>query len=181
MKEYVLEIKKLIPESFCKKIIAYFDKDLGEARIVGGKDKLIRNCNTKSVMHTATLGEKICSNYIQQKVLDCKDFYASKFKYLNVSKISSCDILKYEHNEYKAGYTFHTDMGISVSERQISVSICLNNDFEGGEFVFDFKDEKYQFPQNVGDAVVFPSNFMFPHQVNQVTQGTRYAIVAWLI
>ena len=72
-------------------------------------------------------------------------------------------------------------MGISVSERQISVSICLNNDFEGGEFVFDFKDEKYQFPQNVGDAVVFPSNFMFPHQVNQVTQGTRYAIVAWLI
>ena len=38
MKEYILEIKKLIPQTFCKKIISYFDNDYEDARTVGGVD-----------------------------------------------------------------------------------------------------------------------------------------------
>ena len=52
---------------------------------------------------------------------------------------------------------------------------------KGGEFVFDLPQNKIQYPQNVGDAIIFPSNFMFPHQVNQITEGTRYALIAWVI
>ena len=182
MKDYILEIKKIIPESFCKKIISYFDNSLYEPGTVSGKDKSVRNCDARNMQHTNTFGEKICSNYVLKKIFDCKDLYATKFSYLHCKKISSCELLKYEHNQYKAGYKFHTDMGFSVSERQISVSICLNNEFSGGEFVFDFPNQNnYQVPQNVGDAIVFPSNFMFPHQVNRITKGTRYALIGWVV
>ena len=92
------------------------------------------------------------------------------------------DILKYEANEFDAGYKFHVDFGHGHTERSLSISICLNNEYQGGEFVFSFFEEsKVQIPQNVGDAIAFPSNFMFPHQVNKVTEGTRYAIIAWVI
>ena len=143
MKDYILEIKKIIPESFCKKIISYFDNSLYEPGTVSGKDKSVRNCDARNMQHTNTFGEKICSNYVLKKIFDCKDLYATKFSYLHCKKISSCELLKYEHNQYKAGYKFHTDMGFSVSERQISVSICLNNEFSGGEFVFDLRCTRY--------------------------------------
>lgn len=58
----------------------------------------------------------------------------------------------------------------------ISVVGCLNNDFEGGEFVFydDFKVEL-----NPGEILLFPSNFMYPHRVEEVTSGSRYTFVCW--
>ena len=182
MQEFILEVKKLIPEQNCKKIISYFDRNMQAARTTGlGDDKRVRNCDMTSVLHTSTFGEKICSNYVKKKVFECLDFYKKKYSYVNAYKISSCDILKYEHNQYKAGYTFHTDQGFKVAERSLSISICLNNNFYGGEFVFDLLSSQVQYPQNVGDALILPSNFMYPHQVNQVTKGTRYALVSWVI
>ena len=32
-----------------------------------------------------------------------------------------------------------------------------------------------------GSAVVFPSNFMFPHEVQKVTSGNRYSIMTWIL
>ena len=32
-----------------------------------------------------------------------------------------------------------------------------------------------------GSAIIFPSNFMFPHEVNRIEKGTRYSIVTWLM
>ena len=50
MKEYILEVRKIIPQKLCKKIIHYFDNDYGEAGTVGsGVNKDIRNCLTRSI------------------------------------------------------------------------------------------------------------------------------------
>ena len=32
-----------------------------------------------------------------------------------------------------------------------------------------------------GDALMFPSNFMYPHEVMPVTKGTRYSIITWFV
>ena len=86
-----------------------------------------------------------------------------------------------DRNESKAGYIFHSDFGPKCTERQLSISICLNNKYDGREFVFDTPEGRYTIPQNEGDAVIFPSNFMFPHSVNKVTAGTRYALIGWVV
>lgn len=52
----------------------------------------------------------------------------------------------------------------------------LNDDFEGGDFVF-FDDYKVELKS--GDVVMFPSCFLYPHQVTEITKGTRYSFVTW--
>lgn len=182
VKDYILEIKKFFPKSFCEKIIYYYNNEnLPDATVVSGKNKEIRNCNTRDVLQTVTFGEKILKNFITDKLWQAVEVYNKKFPYSQAQKISQLDFLKYEHNSYKVGYAYHTDMGEKVSLRQLSISICLNNDFTGGEFVFDMLSEKIQYPQNIGDVIIFPSNFMYPHQVNPITEGTRYALIGWVI
>jgi len=181
MKEFILEIKKIIPQSFCKKIISYFDNDYEDAGTTGsGVNKNIRNCLTRSLFETKFFGQKICLNAVKEKIFDCVHHY-EKDRVIGIKKISQLDLLRYDANEYEAGYHFHKDFGLTCSERHLSISICLNNEYEGGEFVFKLPSEHYVVPQNVGDAIVFPSNFMFPHQVNKVTKGTRYALIGWVI
>ena len=188
MKEYILEVKKIIPQIFCKKIISYFDNNYRDAGTRGDNDnhnvinKNVRNCLTRSILNTRTFGELICSNATKEKIFECVLHYKKKFNNLQIEKISQLDILRYDANEHEAGYTFHSDFGSGVYERHLSISICLNNEYEGGEFVFQLNNGSLlTIPQNVGDAVIFPSNFMFPHQVNKVTKGTRYALIGWVI
>ena len=181
MKEYILEVKKIIPQVICKKIISYFDNNYRDAETTGsGINKNIRNCLTRSLLEPKSLGEKICLNAVEEKIFDCVKHYKSQYD-VDIEKISQLDILRYDANEFKAGYDFHQDFGSKVTERHLSISICLNNEYEGGEFVFNIPEGYHTIPQNVGDAVIFPSNFMFPHQVNKVTKGTRYALIGWVI
>jgi predicted 2-oxoglutarate/Fe(II)-dependent dioxygenase YbiX len=58
----------------------------------------------------------------------------------------------------------------------LSIVALLNDDFEGGDFLmFDGKKVKL----SAGDILIFPSNFMYPHEVTTVTKGTRYSCVCW--
>lgn len=181
MKEYILEVKKIIPKVLCDKIIHYFDNEYNEARTTGsGVNKDIRNCLTRNLFMTKSFGQTLCLNATKQKIFDCVTHYKKKHE-VPIHKISQLDLLKYETNNYAAGYNFHHDFGKDCLHRNLSISICLNNEYTGGEFVFDCKGEKLTIPQNVGDAVIFPSNFIFPHQVNKVTKGTRFALIGWVI
>ena len=49
--------------------------------------------------------------------------------------------------------------------------------YEGGEF---FVAEEMFLPEK-GSAIIFPSNFMYPHEAKVVTKGTRWSIVSWLM
>ena len=53
----------------------------------------------------------------------------------------------------------------------------LNDDYEGGNFLI----AENEYKTTKGSAIVFPSNFMFPHAVKKVEKGTRYSIVTWLM
>ena len=57
----------------------------------------------------------------------------------------------------------------------ISFVGVLNDDYEGGDFML--RGEKI--PLKTGDVVMFPSCFLYPHEVTTITKGTRYSIVAW--
>ena len=48
---------------------------------------------------------------------------------------------------------------------------------EGG----DFYVASERFSPKKGSAIIFPSNFMFPHEAEVVTKGTRWSIVTWLM
>ena len=52
----------------------------------------------------------------------------------------------------------------------------LNNDYKGGELVF-WNDTVLEL--KAGEMMIFPSNFLYPHEVKLVTEGTRYSFVSW--
>lgn len=58
----------------------------------------------------------------------------------------------------------------------LSVLGVLNDDYEGGEFVM-FGDVEIKL--TAGSVIVFPSNFMFPHEVKPIKSGTRYSYISW--
>jgi len=59
----------------------------------------------------------------------------------------------------------------------LSVIGMLNDNYEGGELIF-FKDKKINFEK--GDILIFPSTFLYPHQVSLITKGIRYSYVTWV-
>ena len=85
------------------------------------------------------------------------------------------DFLKYAEGQY---YTKHTD-SFQKQQRTLSCSFQLNDDFEGGEFCFFDRDIKLSLKK--GSALVFPSNFMYPHEILPITKNTRYSIITWLV
>lgn len=76
-----------------------------------------------------------------------------------------CDHIKDMFDGNKKGVPILTVLG------------ALNDGYEGGEFVL-FEDKVYTLEK--GDTIVFPSNFLYPHRVNEVTKGTRYSFASWV-
>jgi predicted 2-oxoglutarate/Fe(II)-dependent dioxygenase YbiX len=182
MKEYILEIKKFLSSEICKKIINYHDEELQTAGIgIGNENRNVRNCDLKNLLLPNTFGEKILSNFIKQKFISVAQEYHRQHSHFKFDEVNQVDFLKYKANNFDAGYIYHIDHGSLASFRSLSISVCLNNNFTGGEFLFDLPEGEIQFPQNVGDVIAFPSNFMFPHQVKKINSGTRYALVGWVI
>ena len=77
-------------------------------------------------------------------------------------------------------YEEHNDDGVgsATGEHKITVSICLNENYEGGEFTFF--QESLIYTLKKGDVLMFPSSFQYPHGVKKITKGTRYQLVLWL-
>ena len=59
----------------------------------------------------------------------------------------------------------------------LSVLGVLNDNYSGGEFIM-FKDQEIKLEQ--GDVLIFPSNFLYPHKVEPVTQGVRHSFISWV-
>jgi len=90
----------------------------------------------------------------------------------------------FANNEGK--YDWHMDscmdtiIGIGET-RKLSVTLLLDDNFEGGEFQINAGTEKYgkTLPAKKGRAIVFPSYMI--HRVTPVTRGIRRSLVAWCV
>jgi len=63
------------------------------------------------------------------------------------------------------------------TDRDLSMVLYLNDDYEGGDFVFP--ELKVRVRPEPGMLVCFPSNHHYRHGVEPVTKGQRYSIVCW--
>ena len=57
----------------------------------------------------------------------------------------------------------------------LSMVIQLNDGYEGGQFNILGKD----IPMNAGSVLIFPSNFLFEHEVKNITKGMRLSAICW--
>ena len=181
---YILVLENIVLNKLCDDILnEYIDSNEWKDTGITSKsilDKKIRNCTSVGI----SLNEVIEKNKNVRKSLDDEVFkcakksiekYNEKFKHAHILKDSGYELLKYEKGGF---YTQHVDSFTEIP-RTISCSFILNNNFKGGEF--SFFDNKHIYPLKKGSAIMFPSNFLYPHSVLPVTEGTRYSIVTWFV
>lgn len=81
---------------------------------------------------------------------------------------------------YGPGHHFRAHYDASPAwPRSVSLSFYLNDEFTGGEIEFTRFGLKIQPKAN--QAVVFPANYPYMHQVHPVQAGVRYTVVGWFV
>ena len=141
----------------------------------------VRNCDTLSLSSESWISE----NFEKRKKIDDELFtcisnilskYRTEIEHVEIKHDTGYSALRYKEGQF---YREHTDAYSDELPRTISCSIILNDDYDGGEFAF-FK-RKSKFKLKKGSAIMFPSNFLFPHEILTVQKGTRYSIITWFV
>tara|TARA_R110000787_G_scaffold284741_1_gene398860 strand:+ start:1629 stop:2240 length:612 start_codon:yes stop_codon:yes gene_type:complete len=175
------EFKNEINKKTCKKIIGLGNKKWIEARI--NKCESTNNVvdTNKRITDVAWCNEQwlyeIVWNYLHSANLN------SNWNF----QIDSCEPMQITRYKKNGHYDFHNDGNgftrfevpenkfINGKTRKLSMTIVLNDDYEGGEF--EFFDDKKLIKEKTGTIIVFPSYQV--HKVRPVTKGTRYSLVVW--
>jgi predicted 2-oxoglutarate/Fe(II)-dependent dioxygenase YbiX len=184
LQEYIITIDNAITPTLCDAILQEFKNEeewqktgVGNAGHVNDK---IRSAETivisyQHVMERNLEIRKNLDKYIYISISNVINKYNKKFSFCQIEEDSGYELLRYKEGQF---YTQHTD-SFKARPRAVSCSLALNDDYEGGEL--GFFDRKMIIKAPKGSAVLFPSNFMYPHEIMPVTKGTRYAIITWFI
>ena len=123
---------------------------------------------------------KITNNYKCHQILHDKnemvaEEYCARFPACRLFMSYGHEVLRYNTGGF---FKIHTDH-YAAQPRTMSMIYLLNDDYGGGEISFFMN--QYSIKPKAGSCVVFPSNFMYPHEIKEVTSGTRYSIVSWSV
>lgn len=182
--DYIQVFDNVLSDELCDSILkeySYSAEGWIPTAVGGGViDRSIRNVDTIQMSFEPTIQQ----NPVVRKFLDQEVFlgagkaitkYNEVFPDAQIQEDSGYELLRYTTGQF---YTRHTD-SFKQRPRAVSCSFALNDDYSGGEFSF-WSGEKVVKAKK-GSAIMFPSNFMYPHEIMPVTSGTRYSIITWFI
>jgi predicted 2-oxoglutarate/Fe(II)-dependent dioxygenase YbiX len=180
--DYIVVFENIVTPNLCDAILNEYanTNEWLDTGTRGGIRKDIRSATTilMSTDQVIAVNEKVrrkLDKYVFASAGLAIRKYNEKFTLCNIEQDSGYELLRYETGQF---YTTHTD-SFKGAPRAVSCSFVLNDDYEGGEFAFFNRELIYKLPK--GSVLMFPSNFMYPHEVMPVTRGTRYSIVTWFI
>ena len=82
-------------------------------------------------------------------------------------------IMKYEKGAWIHPHVDHGEGGIYGS-----CTINLNEEYEGGDFAF--WGGKHKVKLGVGDVMIWPADYFWVHEVEEITEGIRYSANTFL-
>ena len=180
LKDYIVVMNNIMPPLVADAVLVEYKNcdDWINARVKNGENLNYRNCQTIGISFSSIIEKnKETRQKIDQELFICAakaiQEYNKQFTRCNIEQDSGYDLLKYEADGF---YTTHTD-SFKDLPRAVSCSFVLNDDYEGGEFAFFNRELVYKLKK--GSCIMFPSNFMYPHEIMPVTSGTRYSIITW--
>ena len=112
----------------------------------------------------------------------------------HIKAAESCQITRYKKGgfysfhkdgtgDHLAAYNNPTNAFLHGHVRKLSMSVMLNDNFEGGAFEFaSYNKEECKITPieaSAGSVIVFPSSM--EHRVAPVTKGIRYSVVCWFV
>jgi len=181
IEDYIQVFENILSDDLCDRILTeYANCKFWNPTLIGSGtvDRNVRNTDTIGISTQAVIQQ----NQNTRKVLDGEIFnaaalaiqkYNEVFPEARIEQDSGYELLRYNEGQF---YIQHTDSFLK-QPRAVSCSFAINDDYEGGEFAFWNRDKKVFLKK--GSVIMFPSNFMYPHEIMPVTKGTRYSIITW--
>jgi PKHD-type hydroxylase len=178
MFENIYHLKEnIIPEHFCDKIIK--DGELStikKAKIADGDD-----ANRSSSI--SWLDDNELQKTLSYLIKSANDESNWNF---SLKEFESLQFTIYNKGDH---YNWHTDNHVKPYRnntiRKLSFTICLNDEYEGGNFsICDPHPEPdlsitTTFKLKKGDMIIFPSHVW--HKVDKIIKGTRKSLVGWVV
>ena len=195
---YYWYFQSVIPPKICDDIIEYGKSQQEQIALTGGYDPEkvseddIKDVSKKRKSNIVWMNDRWIYNEIHPYIHTANKNAGWNFQW---DFSESCQFTNYKLDQF---YDWHWDSWSKPYNRpeepdrhgkirKLSVTISLSdeNDYEGGDFEFDFRndDKGSNQPQLCkeirpkGSVVVFPS-FVW-HRVKPVISGTRYSLVIW--
>jgi len=180
LKNFIHIERGLIPKDTCRFVIDSIKNKSWNSHMwsTDGTDSFSYPTKELDVLEATPDLEDILNPLISLSVKYYNEFIGSE----KVSQVTCFSPVRF--NRYQKGQTMriHCDHIKTLFEGEVkgipvlSIIINFNDDYQGGDLIFW---DDYKVDLGEGDVVVFPSLFLFPHRVEEVTENIRYSGVAW--
>jgi 2OG-Fe(II) oxygenase superfamily len=188
LKNYILHLPNFIPAELCGKVLSLYEKSTAwktHSWYDAKKDQYNTYKEDCSILAPieAYEQEQLPLTPVHSAMTFVNDSikqYCEQTKAGNIIKrITLARMNRYTPDTHMSPHFDHIQSIFDGEEKGIPIlSIIgnLNEGYVGGELTFFDNDV---LPMGVGDIVVFPSCFLYPHYVKHVQSGTRYSFVCW--
>jgi Rps23 Pro-64 3,4-dihydroxylase Tpa1-like proline 4-hydroxylase len=179
--DYIRTFHKRLDPVICNDLIAYYKKN-------GVWEKSSFSSNKENTGYSSV---SMNEYWIKPKdkfydVLS-KAFRGAVDKYIDeYTRITPIAYTNFRLNHYtKGGFmrnhvdNIYKSHGQQYGYPHVTSLVFLNDDYEGGEFSMCDSTQKFKLEQ--GSVIVFPSNYMYDHEVSKVTKGDRYTCMTWIM
>jgi predicted 2-oxoglutarate/Fe(II)-dependent dioxygenase YbiX len=180
LKDFIHIERGLIPKDTCRFVIDSIKNKCWSKFLwsTDGTDSFSYPTKELYVLEPTSDLENVLNPLISLSVKYYNDFIGSE----KVSQVTCFSPIRF--NRYQKGQTMriHCDHIKTLFEGKVkgipvlSIILNFNSDYQGGDLIFW---DNYKVDLGEGDVVVFPSLFLFPHRVEEVTENVRYSGVAW--
>jgi len=177
----ILHKSSLLNNKECEILKNYFEKNKDKSTVEHCPEATtgIDTWSTFKVVHLicGTQEYKIVHTAME-KLINLYHEYTDKLDMFHVMRKQK---LSYSHSlrlmKYEKGEKIHPHVDQENFEYG-SCTINLNDDYEGGDFCF-FKN-KIKYKLKKGDALIFPADSHWVHEVRPITKGVRYSVNTFL-
>ena len=184
--DYIHVSRGVIPGDICAQILAMIKVERGQANT--WYDQATQHTYSEKTREPdALFANDTMHQMLGPAIAQAARSYVTKFAYKDSPKTSQIisafsnvrfnryvpgQIMRKHHDHIHAIFD-GTEKGIPV----LSFVGNLNEDYEGGELAFF--DGQVRYALKTGDICMFPSCFLYPHEVLEVRRGERYSFAMW--
>ena len=187
MSDHILYLQSFIDKDICKSIMDSLDNLERDASTQSTDGLLNDDADTyfdPDIKYIDKVRDRIFIDGLKEYASKIRSF---NWSYYNTKSFHCSEMIIRRYNQGSEFKYHHDDIIGEMFQhwfiRRQNILTCNfyfsdAKDYEGGDLVFTCSDKKYH--TSVGDIIIFPSNWMFYHEVQKITKGKRYSGTVWL-